>query len=241
MQLLIFSYANDSDNLSSCMETDSAPDSIVLTGQKRKQQRKIVKDLTSSSELSNDSFVFTGGKVHNRHTVSESQFSFDAHNDPPIASNVDGIGNLKEFSIPETQQNVEMCELSNDSFVFTGGKVHNRHTVSESQFSFDAHNDPPIAGVVIGKTPPSKKPSPLQEHKIFACRYLIRRGVHRKMVITTVYLTVRCMSLTWNPCVTLTLRLFYLTSKILTGAQKTLTGALCACKICAPVRIFARL
>ena len=51
-------------------------------------------------------------------------------------------------------------------------------------------------GVVIGKTPPSKKPSPLQEHKMFACRYLIRRGVHRKMVITTVYLTVRCMSLT---------------------------------------------
>ena len=101
-------------------------------------------------ELSNDSFVFTGGKVHNRHTVSESQFSFDAHNDPPIAGNVDGIGNLKEFSIPETQQNVEMCELSNDSFVFTGGKVHNRHTVSESQFSFDAHNDPPIAGNVDG-------------------------------------------------------------------------------------------
>ena len=49
MQLLIFSYANDSDNLSSCTETDSAPDSIVLTGQKRKQQRKIVKDLTSSA------------------------------------------------------------------------------------------------------------------------------------------------------------------------------------------------
>ena len=52
------------------------------------------------------------------------------------------------------------------------------------------------AGVVIGKTLPSRKPSPLQEHKIFGCRYLIRRGVHRKMVITTVYLRVRCMSLT---------------------------------------------
>ena len=81
---------------------------VLFMGHKRKQQRKIVKDLTSSSELSNDSFVFTGGKVRNRHTVSESQFSFDAHNDPAIASNVDGIGNLKEFSIPETQQNVEM-------------------------------------------------------------------------------------------------------------------------------------
>ena len=106
--LLIFSYANDSDNVSSCMETDSAPDSIVLTGHKLKQQRKIVKQLTSSSEFSNDSFVFTGGKMRNCHTVSKSQFSFDPHNDPAIAGNVDGIGNLKEFSIPETQQNLEM-------------------------------------------------------------------------------------------------------------------------------------
>ena len=89
------------------METDSAPDSIVLTGHKRKQQRKIVKEITSSSELSNESFVFTGGKVHNRTTVTESQFSFDAHNDPAIAGNVDGIGNLKEFSIPEMQQSFQ--------------------------------------------------------------------------------------------------------------------------------------
>ena len=51
--------------------------------------------------------MFTGGKVRNRVTVIESQFSFDAHNDPAIASNVDGIGNLKEFSIPETQQSFE--------------------------------------------------------------------------------------------------------------------------------------
>ena len=50
--------------------------------------------------------------------------------------------------------------------------------------------------VAVGKTLPSKKPSPLQEHKIFGCRYLIRRGVHRKMVITRMYLRVRCMSLT---------------------------------------------
>ena len=91
----------------SCRETDSAPDSIVLTGHKRKQQRKIVKEITSSSELSNDSFVFTGGKVRNRVTVTESQFSFDAHNDPAIAGYVDGIGKLKEFSIPEMQQSFE--------------------------------------------------------------------------------------------------------------------------------------
>ena len=89
------------------METDSTPNSIVLTGHKCKQQRKIVKEITSSSELSNDSFVFTGGKVRNRVTVTESQFSFDAHNNPAIASNVDGIGNLKEFSIPEMQQSFE--------------------------------------------------------------------------------------------------------------------------------------
>ena len=98
---------NDSDNLSSCTETDSAPNSIVLTGHKRKQQRKIVKEITSSSELSNDSFVFTRGKVHNHVTVTESQFSFDAHNNPAIASNVDRIFNLKEFSIPEMQQSFE--------------------------------------------------------------------------------------------------------------------------------------
>ena len=51
-------------------------------------------------------------------------------------------------------------------------------------------------GVAVGKTLPSKKTPPLPEHKIFGCRYLIRRGVHRKMVITRMYLRVRCMSLT---------------------------------------------
>ena len=51
--------------------------------------------------------MFTGGKVCNHATVTKSQFSFDAHNNPAIASNVDGIGNLKEFSIPEMQQSFE--------------------------------------------------------------------------------------------------------------------------------------
>ena len=51
--------------------------------------------------------MFTRGKVHNCVTVTESQFSFDAHNDPAIAGNVDGIGNLKEFLIPEMQQSFE--------------------------------------------------------------------------------------------------------------------------------------
>ena len=51
--------------------------------------------------------MFTGGKVRNRIRVTESQFSFDAYNDPAIAGNVDGIGNLKEFSIPETQQSFQ--------------------------------------------------------------------------------------------------------------------------------------
>ena len=53
-----------------------------------------------------------------------------------------------------------------------------------------------ITGVAVGKTLPSKKPSPLQEHKVYAWRSLIQRGVHRKMVITRMYLRVRCMSLT---------------------------------------------
>ena len=53
-----------------------------------------------------------------------------------------------------------------------------------------------LPGVVIGKTLPLRKPSPLQEHKVFAWRFLIRRWAHRKMVITRMYLRVRCMSLT---------------------------------------------
>ena len=47
------------------------------------------------------------GKCVIETTVTESQFSFDAHNDPAIAGNVDGIGNLKEFSIPEMQQSFQ--------------------------------------------------------------------------------------------------------------------------------------
>ena len=45
--------------------------------------------------------------------------------------------------------------------------------------------------VAVGKNPPLRKPSPLQEYKVFAWRFLIRRGVHRKMVITRMYLRVR--------------------------------------------------
>ena len=43
--------------------------------------------------------VFTCGK---KHVVPESQFHFDQP-DPALAGNVDGIGNLATFSIPETQ------------------------------------------------------------------------------------------------------------------------------------------
>ena len=91
------------------------------------------------------------------------------------------------------------------------------------------------------KNPPLEKTVPFTGAQNLWLQISNLEGVHRKMVITTVYLRVRCMSLTWNLCVTLTLRLFYLRSKILTGAQKTLTGALRACKICVSVRIFAHL
>ena len=50
--------------------------------------------------------------------------------------------------------------------------------------------------VAVGRTLPLRKPSPLQEHKVFAWRFLIQMGVHRKIVITRMFLRVRCMSLT---------------------------------------------
>ena len=45
------------------------------------------------------SAVFTCGQ---RTVVPESQFHFDQP-DPAVAGNVDGIGNLATFSIPESQ------------------------------------------------------------------------------------------------------------------------------------------
>ena len=75
-----------------------------MTGSKRKDQRKILKQITSSSELSHESIVFSGGNTRKEPTVPETQFSFDGHDDQPIAGNLAGIGNVKEFSIPETQQ-----------------------------------------------------------------------------------------------------------------------------------------
>ena len=41
----------------------------------------------------------------------------------------------------------------------------------------------PVPIVVIGKTLPSRKPSPLQERKIFGCRYLIWRGCTEKWLL----------------------------------------------------------
>ena len=105
---LIYSYGtNNYNDSSSCTETDSAPDVpniLLLTGGKRKDQRKILKQITSSSELSHESIVFSGGNTRKEPTGPETQFSFDGHDDQPIAGNLAGIGNVKEFSIPETQQ-----------------------------------------------------------------------------------------------------------------------------------------
>ena len=55
----------------------------------------------SSSEESDGSYVFTGGKER-KYVVPESQFDFDDQ-DLALAGNVNGIGNLATFSIPETQ------------------------------------------------------------------------------------------------------------------------------------------
>ena len=103
----IYSYGGTYDNSSSCTETDSAPDNqdiLLLTGGKRKDQREILKHIASSSKLSHESIVFSGGNIRKESTVPETQFSFDGDNDQPIAGNLDGLGNLKQFSIPETQK-----------------------------------------------------------------------------------------------------------------------------------------
>ena len=104
---VIYSYGGSYNNSSSCTETDSAPDCpnvLLLTGGKRKDQREILKQIGSSGELSHESIVFSGGNNWKESTVPETQFSFDGHDDQPIAGNLDGLGNLKQLSIPETQK-----------------------------------------------------------------------------------------------------------------------------------------
>ena len=65
----------------------------------RKVNRKLVYD--SSSEDSDGSYVFSGGKKR-KYIVPDSQFDFDDQ-DLALAGNVHGIGNLATFSIPEIQ------------------------------------------------------------------------------------------------------------------------------------------
>ena len=55
-----------------------------------------------SSEDSDKSFVFTGGNKK-RNFVPETQFEFNDE-DLALAGNVDGIGNIEEFAIPETEK-----------------------------------------------------------------------------------------------------------------------------------------
>ena len=56
---------------------------------------------SSKDTDSDSSHVFTCGNKK-RHVVPGSQFDFDDQ-DLAVAGNVDGIGNLATFSIPETQ------------------------------------------------------------------------------------------------------------------------------------------
>ena len=57
---------------------------------------------SDSSEDSDESFVFTGRNKH-RNVILETQFEFD-DKDIALAGNVDGIGNIQTFTIPETQK-----------------------------------------------------------------------------------------------------------------------------------------
>ena len=58
--------------------------------------------LDTSSEDSDESFVFTGGNKH-KNIIPDTQFDFNDE-DFAMAGNVDGIGNIDTFAIPETQR-----------------------------------------------------------------------------------------------------------------------------------------
>ena len=89
------------------------------------------------------------------------------------------------------------CPVSMGRCVTSARSIIGGSTSIASVASRISMDSPPVSpSVAVGKTLPSRKPSPLQEHKVFAWRFLIRREVHRKMVITRMYLRVRCMSLT---------------------------------------------
>ena len=64
-------------------------------------------------------------------------------------------------------------------------------------------------GVVIGKTPPLKTP-PFTGVRVGDRRFLIWREMQPNAINTTMYLGVRCISMTQNPFMTLTLTQFYL-------------------------------
>ena len=75
--------------------------SVVFTVGIRKVNREVIYDSSSEDSDSDGSCVFTCGKKR-RYFVPESQFDFD-NQDLVVARNVDGIGNIATFSIPETQ------------------------------------------------------------------------------------------------------------------------------------------
>ena len=137
-----------------------------------------------------------------RRDTSIFEYSVSTHN-PSILQELQCFHTQSSNpKFPQIILHTELILLQEISKKYYNYKAHPVHTdrrhppASVPHVSKHSTRQNKTPGVVIGKTPPSKKPSPLQEHKMFACRYLIRRGVHRKMVITTVYLTVRCMSLT---------------------------------------------
>ena len=58
--------------------------------------------LDTSSEDSDESFIFTSGNKHKK-IIPDTQFDFDDQ-DFALAGNVHGIGNIDTFVIPETHR-----------------------------------------------------------------------------------------------------------------------------------------
>ena len=57
---------------------------------------------SESSEDSYESYIFTGGNK-DKNVIAETQLEFDDQ-DIALSGNVDGIGNIQTFTIPETQK-----------------------------------------------------------------------------------------------------------------------------------------
>ena len=103
--------------------------------------------LDTSSEDSDESFVFTGGNKHQK-IILDTQFDFDDEDfeDFALAGNFDGVGNIETFPIPETQQWV-IYLLKNEGPFYIYKITHNYSpnyfflNISFTNFSEDVHEN----------------------------------------------------------------------------------------------------